>query len=303
MKNIGLIGTITHDRITFALENSIEGLGGILYQAAVLSGLDKKTSLYTNLGGDLKPEVWALIENWPALETGAVQTVPGPGNRVNLHYPQLGEREEVLETVVPPLDPTAVLADGPYLDILIAVLNSGFDIGLADWRSIIEAASFPVWLDIHSLALSPTLGSPRSYRPLPEWKDWAAGVTYLQANSIEIACMLGLPCEPCTEADQDSLAGTAFDIGVKAVFVTSGQKGVRVLTPEKHWWISTQRADKVADTTGCGDIFCAGTVAKLVEGHGLSSASAFGAKLATAAVEVAGIEATYRLARSWKSKI
>jgi len=297
------MGTITHDRITVASGNPMEGLGGILYQAAVLSGLGIKTSLYTNLGSDLEPEVRALIDTWPTLETQSVQTVPGPGNRVRLHYPEQGEREEVLETVVPPLKPEPVLADCPHLDILITVLNSGFDITLRDWRSIVAVADIPVWLDIHSLALSRTLGTPRSYRPLPEWTDWAAGVTYLQANAVEIACMLGVPDKACTEADQDDLADTAFDIGVKAVLVTSGKRGVRVLTPEKCWWIRAQDVDRVADTTGCGDVFCAGTVAKLAEGFDLNSAAVFGADLATAAVGIAGIEATYRLARSWKSNM
>lgn len=300
-KNIGLIGTVTYDRITFMSGAPLQGLGGVLYQAAVLSGLEKRTVLYTNLGQELEPEVTALIQDWTSLELGAVRIVVGPGNQVHLHYPEQGERVEVLESVVPPLNPEPVMADRARLDFLVAVLNSGFDIELTSWKKLTFPAEFPIWLDIHSLALSPILKSPRHYRPLPEWKSWVAGITYLQANTIEIACMLGDPRKPCTEADQEELGEAAFALGVKALFVTAGQKGVRVLTPDRSWWVSTQSADAVADTTGCGDVFCAGTVAKLSEGSDLHSAAAFGVRLATAAVEIAGIGDTFRLASSWKS--
>ena len=301
-ENTGLIGTITHDRITFDKGAPLEGLGGILYQAAVLCGLDKPTIPYTNLGEELETEVQALIQNWETLDATAVRTVPGRGNRVHLHYPEQGERREVLETVVPPLAPEPILAAGSRLGFLIAVLNSGFDIELNAWKELVAAAKFPIWLDIHSLALSRTLKAPRVYRPLPEWKEWATGITYLQANAIEIACMLGDPHKPSTQADQDELGRAAFALGVKAVLVTAGQKGVRILTPERSWWVCTQSADTVADTTGCGDVFCAGTVAKLAEGYDLNSAAVFGVNLATAAVEIAGIAETFKLAASWKSK-
>jgi sugar/nucleoside kinase (ribokinase family) len=199
------------------------------------------------------------------------------------------------------LDPEPILADPARLGFLIAVLNSGFDIDLAAWRKLVTSVECPIWLDIHSLALSRALKSPRTYQPLPEWKEWAADVTYLQANAIEIACMLGDPHKPCTEADQEELGRAAFALGVKALFVTAGQKGVRILTPEHSWWVSTQSVDTVADTTGCGDVFCAGTVAKLVGGYDLKAAAAFGVKLATAAVEIAGIAETFRLANAWRS--
>jgi sugar/nucleoside kinase (ribokinase family) len=301
-KKIGLIGTITHDRITFASGDPLEGLGGVLYQAGVLSGLDIPTILYTNLGQELEGEAMRLLENWLTLQTTGVRLVPGPGNRVHLHYPDQGERVEVLEHVVPPLDPGPVLADVPELAGLIAVLNSGYDVTLPDWRTLVDTMQAPVWLDIHSLALSRSLNAPRTYRALPEWKDWAAGITYLQANAIEIACMLGDPHQPCTASDQDELGHTAFGLGVSAVFVTAGQKGVRILTPERSWWVGTHSADNVADTTGCGDVFCAGTMAKLTDGYDLDSAARFGVQLATAAVEVAGIPGTYSLAKSWETR-
>ena len=49
MSRFGLIGTITYDVITIEGKTIHEGLGGILYQAAVLCGLGCEVNLYTNL--------------------------------------------------------------------------------------------------------------------------------------------------------------------------------------------------------------------------------------------------------------
>ena len=49
-EKFGLVGTITHDVITYATGQVFRGLGGILYQAAALCGLGRDVFLYTCLG-------------------------------------------------------------------------------------------------------------------------------------------------------------------------------------------------------------------------------------------------------------
>ena len=85
--NFGLIGTITSDEISFDSGQSIKGLGGILYQAAVLCGLGKEVFLYTNLGEELVQDVENIIKKWPTLRRKGIRHAPGPGNQVHLHYP------------------------------------------------------------------------------------------------------------------------------------------------------------------------------------------------------------------------
>ena len=63
-KKFGLIGTITHDVITLESGQSFEGIGGVLYQAAVLCGLGREVFLYTNLGEELEPEVPPFPRRW-----------------------------------------------------------------------------------------------------------------------------------------------------------------------------------------------------------------------------------------------
>jgi len=302
-KRIGLLGTITYDFITSETGNAIKGLGGILYQAAALCGLGQDVALYTNVGADLIPMIEASTRTWTTLSTRTWTRVPGPGNRVHLHYPGEGERREVLESVVPALDPQGLLRDIRQLDFLIFVINSGYDITLEDWRKVVGAAECPIWLDIHSLPLSKGLKVPREYRPVPEWREWAAGVDYIQANAAEVASLLGYPGQRLEDRDLEHLADLARERGTEAVFVTRGREGVQVLTSQESVLIPTRKAEKVADTTGCGDVLCAAAVARLQAGDDALAAAACGAKMATEAVEIAGVEKTYELIRKLSASI
>lgn len=299
--NFGLIGTITSDEISFDSGQSIKGLGGILYQAAVLCGLGKEVFLYTNLGEELVQDVENIIKKWPTLRRKGIRHAPGLGNQVHLHYPERGERVETLRSVVPPLNPRQVIKDINELGMLVLVINSGFDIELSDWRRIVGAVKCPVWLDVHSLPLSRKLNVPRKYLALTEWKEWAEGVSYIQVNEKELSSMLGHPDKTYSEDEISAFGKMAFNLGVKAVFVTLGKEGVFVMTPEESKRIQPLEVKSVVDTTGCGDIFCGGVVVKLAEGKDPFTAAFFGLELATEAVSVKGIEKTYILAhRHWE---
>ncbi len=297
MKKIGLIGTVTHDFITSDSGYKREGLGGILYQAAAFSGLGWECVLFTNLGQDLLPLVKRTTALWEKLDTESWSLVPGPGNRVFLHYPAGGERQEVLESVVPSLDPGPALRNLGYLDFIVFVINSGYDISLKNWRRIVAAAECPLWLDLHSLALTKNLGSPRAYQAKPEWKDWAAEVDYVQANAAEMAAMGGRPGQVLSEDELDELGLSALELGTRAVFVTLGNLGVRVITPQGSQNIATRDAKIVSDTTGCGDVFCAAAVSRLQESESPLQAADYGVRLATEAVGVAGVQQTFELTR------
>lgn len=301
-ENFGLIGTITHDVIAFESGPAIEGIGGVLYQAGVLCGLGKDVFLHSNLGQELVKDVGRIIEGWSTFHKEGIQHVRGPGNQVNLFYPQKGERVEVLKSVVPPLNPVQLLKDLPELGMLLLVMNSGFDIELIDWQKIVQSASCPIWLDIHSLVLDRKLGVPREYISLTEWKKWTEGVSYLQSNKQEVASMLGNPKKVISEDDIADFGKKAFDLGVKAVFITLGKEGGIVLTPEGSKKIASSEANTIVDTTGCGDVFCAATAAKLVEGENPFSAASFGLKLATRAVSLKGVEETYSMALNHADK-
>lgn len=298
--NFGLIGTITQDEITFEHGQRITCLGGILYQAAVLSGLGENVFLFTHLGEELVEDVYDLVRGWPSLNKRGIRHVPGPGNRVQLRYPEKEERVEVLKSVVPPLNPRLIIENLPELGMLILVINSGFDIKLSDWRNIVRSATCPIWMDVHSLLLSRELNVPRKYLPLREWRDWAEGIDFLQANVKEMASMLGFPDKIPSEDDFCRFGEMAFGLGVKAVFLTLGKDGVFIMKPGKSLKIPAPQVENAVDTTGCGDVLCGGTVVKLASGEDPFDAARFGLQLATRAAEVEGVDETFRLVSDYR---
>ncbi len=299
----GLIGTISRDDITCADGRRLHQLGGILYQAAALCALGEKTIVFANLADGLAAEVKPVLEGWPTLDRRGLTPVPGPGNWVNLVYPPRGERREVLQSAVPELDAEKIVRKLRRLDFLVMVVNSGFDISLASWRKVVEAAACPVWFDVHSLTLAPTVGAERVYRPIPDWKDWARGATYLQANRQEIACMLGRPDEEPAAESIARLCGEALDLGLEAVFVTLGKEGGLVATRRGSPRIGIRDDRSVVDTTGCGDIFAAATASRLARGEDPVSAAAFGLDLASRAAYSAGVSEAYELVRRLRSAV
>jgi sugar/nucleoside kinase (ribokinase family) len=294
-KRVGLIGTVTRDLISSDSGMVREDLGGILYQVAALSGLKTNVSLYSNIGEDLTSKVDRILEKWPTVDTSCLREVSAPSNFVRLHYPEKGERVEILETVVPAIDSERVLNTLDGIELLVAVCNSGFDIQLEEWREIVRDSRCPVWFDVHSLVLAKELGQPRPYVPFPEWRAWIKDVTYIQANVMELSSLLGNPGRSLTQADFSQFSANAFELGVTGVFVTLGSDGVMVLTPGESKRLSFSGPIEVRDTTGCGDVFCAATVAKLVRDVDLFDAARFGVQLAARATEVNGVEETFSL--------
>jgi hypothetical protein len=304
MSSFGLIGTITSDHITVDERPAIHGLGGILYQAAVLCGLGEDVHLFANCGEVSRRDAEETMAGWPTLRRDGLTFVPGPGNQVHLRYAErLKEREEVLESVVPPLDAAPILAGLPEFDALLMVFNSGFELELADWRRIVDAArrcAYPIWLDVHSFVLARLVGAHRDYVAVPDWPRWMAGITYLQANRQEVASLRGHPDRWPTAEEIEDFAAAAFAIGVRAVLVTMGKDGVLILTEEGGGprQVAAPTADRVVDTTGCGDVFAASTLRLLARGMPLIEAASAGVDLASKAVGLAGIAETYRLARN-----
>jgi len=297
MRTCGLIGTITADTIDYDDGRSFLSVGGILYQAAALCGLGVPTALFSNCGESLRSDVETLVGGWAELDRRGLNYVPGPGNRVRLRYSDLiREREEVLESVVPSIDPKPLRGSLPELGFLIMAFNSGFDIAFADWRSIADQATCPIWIDIHSLALEPRVGAHRNYRSIPDWPDWVRGASCLQANRQEVACLMGHPERWADETEIREMIDLAFEIGLKAVFVTKGKDGVLAATPEAVRHLPAPVASVVVDTTGCGDVFAATTVQALLAGVPLFDAAAQGVRMATLAVGASGLRETYNLA-------
>lgn len=298
----GLVGSITRDLNTSETGLKYEGLGGILYHAASLCGLGQNVRLLANVGQSLYPELEVLAGMWPEMDISRVGIVPGDGNRVHLHYPANGERTEILKSVVPPLLAGQILPCLEDLDFLIFVASSGMDISLEDWQLISRACVCPVWFDVHSLVLSRVVGAARIYRSFTRWKDWVEGARYVQANRMEAACMLSHPGMKPSMTELKGLARFMLLEGVRSAYITLGLEGVLTVSSSGERLLRPNRPNQAVDTTGCGDVFAAGTACRLAYGESSEEAASFGLELASEAASLTGVEQAYDLARRMGKK-
>jgi hypothetical protein len=254
-------------------------------------------SLFANCGLALHDEMKALAAEWPGLDVTGVRFVPEPANRVNLDYRPRGDRREVLDVVVPPVEPSVVLPTASGCDALLFALNSGFDMTRESWRVVLGGLACPAWLDLHSLVLEPVVGRPRGLRVLADWPEWVSGVRWLQANQAEFSCLTGHPEREASDDEIRAFAPRLFEEGVRTAFVTLGAAGVMVLSPGRADRLPAPPAPVPhADTTGCGDVFAAAVLPLLLDGETALEAAASGLVLASAAAGVSGVRETYGLA-------
>jgi sugar/nucleoside kinase (ribokinase family) len=101
-------------------------------------------------------------------------------------------------------------------------------------------------------------------------------VDYFLPNEEQLLLATGL-------TDVEEAAGTLLAHGLSAVLVTLGGEGSLVVTREGAVRVPALPVE-VVDTTGCGDAYCAGFIAGLVEGLGVEAAARWGT---AAAAEVA----------------
>jgi len=237
-----------------------------------------------------------LAAAWPGLNTEGLVFLSQPGNRVRLEYAASGERLEILEWAVPPFKPGPLQAAAAGWDALLFVLNSGFDMAFTDWRQLLTGLPCPVWFDVHSLVLEPAIGRPRGYGAVPDWQDWVKGVAWLQADRREAACLAGYPDRPATDTEVVELARQAIELGVRAVFITLGHEGALAAVRGQTKYVASPSSCPAVDTTGCGGVFAAAALSRLVRGETPFEAAAFGVRLASEAALAAGVRATWTAA-------
>lgn len=114
--------------------------------------------------------------------------------------------------------------------------------------------------------------------------------------------MLGQPAAVPSLGRLEHLAEEALGLGLVAVYLTLGKRGVLVVTGETCQVLPAPTIRSVVDTTGCGDVFCAATAVELARGADPLEAARLGVRLAARAARVAGVEKTYTFIRGRRDK-
>lgn len=290
MKQLGVLGTMIWDTIHRSDQpTAVEEWGGIGYALAALdASLPDDWSIVplVKVGRDLAPAASRFLSS---LERAAPQArfveVAEPNPRVTLRYVDDQRRCEGLRGGVPPWSWQEL---GPMLlglDALYANFITGFECDLATMQAVRRGFHGPIYGDLHSLALGVGPDGTRYYRRIEEALAWLTCFDVVQLNEDEMG-QLGE--EPLT------LAARALELGVGAVCVTVGPRGAVYVAAGDftglHWsgasrpargpgsgitrtaLVEVEGGPVSGDPTGCGDVFGATCMARLLAGDSVESA-------------------------------
>jgi pfkB family carbohydrate kinase len=295
---IGVVGSLVWDLIygRDPLAAPVEEWGGIAY---ALAGLDASLTPgweivpLIKVGRDLSTEAQQFLRGLSRLTPGGrCVEVTAPNNRVVLHYQSSERRCERMAGGVPGWTWTEL---GPMvrdLDAIYVNFISGFEMTLGTAQALRQGFKGPIYADLHSLFLGMQQDGMRVLQPLPDAAEWFACFDFVQLNEDEMRQL---------SPDPLSLAAVALDAGVSLLTVTLGPKGVayvaapgfdglteggnagrreksrslpslqRSAVPVRSALIPAPAIDAL-DPTGCGDVFGAAAMARLLTGDSVETA-------------------------------
>jgi sugar/nucleoside kinase (ribokinase family) len=269
----------------------VEEWGGIGYAFAALDAalpVDWEVVPLVKVGRDLAPRANDFLRGLARAAPGSrFVEVAGANPRVHLVYED-GERScEGLTGAIPvwtweELGPLVLDLDAVYANFI-----TGFECDLATMQALRRAFAGPIYGDLHSLALGRRADGTRYLRRLDEALAWLTCFDVAQVNEDEMGQLGDQPL---------ALATRALELGAGAVCVTLGPRGAVYVAAGDFTnlaWTAAERPARrtgggvartalvptpggpaAGDPTGCGDVFGATLVARLLTGTALEPAIA-----------------------------
>jgi 2-dehydro-3-deoxygluconokinase len=251
--------------------------GDALNVAAAAAAAGARTALLTVLGTDeLGDAILARMAEL-GVATDLVVRAPGRQGLYFVHSDPDGEREftylrsgSVGSTLAPEHVDEAVFSSAG------AVVASGITCAISDSaRAAVVRAS--------SLA-SRFVFDPNHRPRLTTAESTLAVIAELAPRTALMTPSFPVETQLLGAESPDAAAERLRDLGVGAVAVTCGSRGVHVSDGASERFVDSVPAPSVVDQTGAGDAFVGSTVARLVAGESLDEAVGYGVAAASLVV-------------------
>jgi hypothetical protein len=224
---LGVLGTFVWDTIWTLSDREaarpFETWGGMVYSlsaAAAARPQGWEIVPLARVGHDLEEEARRLMASLPGVSAGpGVFLVPERNNRVELHYIDAANRDEVQIGGVGGWTWEDLAPRVAGLDALYVNYFSGSELSLEVAEQLRAAFRGPIYCDLHSLFLTPPGNGVRQRCKLPEWERWAACFDAVQLNEEELGEIGG------AGESRERRAGRVLDAGPGLALITLGEHG------------------------------------------------------------------------------
>lgn len=259
---VAIVGSINYDIIITHQGEKKKSLGGVLYNAMVLSSLLNENSmiyLITGIGRKHYQQISELFSSYKIVDLGGVKINPKGTNENYLMYISEQERMEKLVARTDPFHYTDICN---YLDADLILFNfvTGSEIPLSLLEKTRSDSDSIIYVDIHSKVLG--IGEDGTRYPLgwPGWEGWLKHTDIVQMNLDECRLLLGEGLE--STHTLLPAAKRVAEAGPTQVIITLGKDGAFIYyrNGEERCELIPASTYTVLDTTGCGDCFTAGYI-------------------------------------------
>jgi sugar/nucleoside kinase (ribokinase family) len=283
MSKILVIGHSVLDRIYFN-EKYSERPGGIFHSVNTLANIinsDDEIFLLTQFSESTFKHFKKIYNQVNLHYSESVREIPV----VELHLFSDKEREEKYSNVNQSIKISREI-NLKIFDVIYINMISGFDITVSDLDYLRKESNAKIYFDLHTLARGFDENGNRNFRTVPNIGKWLKNIDILQMNENEKYFLTGSWNE---EKDLKRL----FELGIKAVIITEGGKGVNLYTDAEHIKIPALKVE-ANNFVGCGDSFGAAFCYRISMNNSLISALEF-------ANFVAGTVTTYNSQDEYKN--
>ncbi len=285
--NILILGHLVLDEIHTFSGEVIESAGGITFPLSAFSAVADECDTLLPMfpyGDDAAETLRQLLSTYPNIDPGYCRRVPERNTRVRLYHDAHAGYNTQLVSSLGSISREDLRHALPHADLVYLNMMTGDDVLVED-ALLLRGKGRLVYLDLHMIAYKVRDDGYREPAPSGNWRSWAQVPDVLQCNEREFNAFLA------HGHDENERRRLLFDAApdLHYLIITRGERGADIYrSVNRAVHIPAWPAERLVDTTGCGDTFGSVIALGLVHGEELETTARRAARAASFVASLPG---------------